>query len=300
MEKFKPLNFHASVSTFLEGRVSALAAKQLGWKNVALMVPNYAYGQDVGKGFKDYFLRIVPGSKIVNEQFPEFNEDQFTPFINAMVGRKPDGIITAFFGPFINPFLKQWAASGNDANIEIISGLASSPTFALVKAAGDIPRNTYGYDRGYAPLMERTTVGKAMAKVYKDKYGKQHPVVSEFAWQVLSSMQMIKGLVEKTRSVDGNDWKTAVERGDFSFQSPYNAGPTYVNPVNHMADTCASVGRLMFTAKGAYKAGYDAKSHVIGCMRTVLPMNEVRKLTNNTSANDAALKRYYSLAGKAK
>ena len=51
MEKFKPLNFHASVSTFLEGRASAVAAKKFGWKRAAVMVPNYAYGQDVTKAF---------------------------------------------------------------------------------------------------------------------------------------------------------------------------------------------------------------------------------------------------------
>src|SRR5262249_4556589 len=146
MEKFSPFNFHPSGSTFLEGRVTAFAAKKLGWKTVSSMVPNYAYGQDVGKSFKAYFERIVPGGKVVNEQFPEFNESNFTPFINAMVAAKPDGILSAFFGPFIVPFWKQWKASGNDKKIDMIGGNTILATFVVAKP-DDIPERTFGFDR---------------------------------------------------------------------------------------------------------------------------------------------------------
>ena len=84
-----PLVSHPSVSTFLEGRAVAVFAQQMGWKKVALMVPNYAYGQDLGKAFKDYYKQLVPDGQIVDEQFPEFDEDNFTPFINAMTVEEP-------------------------------------------------------------------------------------------------------------------------------------------------------------------------------------------------------------------
>src|SRR5262249_15010648 len=120
---FKPLNFHASVSTFLEGRASAVAAKRFGWKKVSLMVPNYAYGQDAGKEFQEYFKQIQPGGQILTQQEPPFDEKDFSKYINAMLAGKPDGLFTAFFGPFIVPFWKQWKATGNDKNTKIICGL---------------------------------------------------------------------------------------------------------------------------------------------------------------------------------
>ena len=116
---------HASVSTFLEGRASAKFAADEGWTRPALMVPNYAYGQDVGNAFKPYFLTLVPDGEIVDEQFPEFDEDDFTPFINAMLAAEPDGILSAFFSTSIVPFMNQWKAAGRDGDIPVISGLAN-------------------------------------------------------------------------------------------------------------------------------------------------------------------------------
>ena len=51
---------HSSVSTMLEGRAAAVFAAEQGWKRVALMVPNYAYGQDVGNGFKSTTTSSFP------------------------------------------------------------------------------------------------------------------------------------------------------------------------------------------------------------------------------------------------
>jgi ABC-type branched-subunit amino acid transport system substrate-binding protein len=298
-EKFTPLTVHGSVSTFLEGRASAVFAKKMGWKNFALMVPNYAYGQDVGKGFKEYIKQIVPASKIVNEQFPEFNEDNFTPFINAMVAKKPDMVLTAFFGPFIVPFWKQWKAGGHD-DIPAITGLAVLATFQVAKTASDIPKNAYGFTRADWQLLQRNPVGKQLHQLYQSRWGKQHPVTSEFAYQVFSSLQYAKGLIEKSRSLDPKAWKETVERGDFSFQGPYNSGPTYVNPINHMADNCAAVGKVVWNPKIPYKASYDAKTFVVSCMRDVLGAAEARKLTKNPDVSDAAVKRYYGLVSKLK
>ncbi len=121
------------------------------------MVPNYAYGQDVGKGFKGYYSQLVPDGQIVNEQFPEFDEDDFTPFINAMVGANPDGILTAFFSSFILPFASQWGDSGNDADIPVISGLASVDAMLGWETADAIPANFYGYDRGNYRLLAESS-----------------------------------------------------------------------------------------------------------------------------------------------
>src|SRR5262249_25677744 len=41
--KFQKYNFHAAVSTFLEGRASADFATKKGWKTSAILAPNYAY-----------------------------------------------------------------------------------------------------------------------------------------------------------------------------------------------------------------------------------------------------------------
>lgn len=299
MENFAPPGYvaHSSVSTLLEGRTTAKFAAEQGWKRVALMVPNYAYGQDVGKGFKGYYSQLVPDGQIVNEQFPEFNEDNFTGFINAMTAAEPDGILTAFFSSFILPFASQWQDSGLDKDIPVISGLAVLDTMAGFKTEADIPANFYGYDRGnWQLLADQSNVAQKFVKLFQEKYGADYPIPDSFTFQLLSTWQMAKALIEQTNSIDPEAWKALIETGEFGFEGPYREGITYVNPVNHMADTCASVGKIVYDESVAIPATYDPSTFVVGCMSEVIPMDEVRKLTDNPDATDEALARYYELA----
>jgi branched-chain amino acid transport system substrate-binding protein len=293
---FKPLNFHASVSTFLEGRASAVAAKRFGWKKVSLMVPNYAYGQDAGKAFQEYFKEIQPGGQILTQQEPPFDEKDFSKYINAMLAGKPDGLFTAFFGPFIVPFWKQWKATGNDKNTKIICGLGILATFVVTKSAADLPANTYCYNRAPYQLLGKTATGKKWSKLYLARYGKQHPLVSEFAYQIFSSLQMAKALIEKTKSLDGNEWRKLVETGKFSYPSPYHNGPTYVNPINHMADSCASIGKIVWKKAVPYHATYDNSTWITSCMHNVLPAAQAKQLTNNPDVPGSAIAYYYGHA----
>lgn len=300
MENFvTPYVSHSSVSTFLEGRTAAKFAAEQGWERPALMVPNYAYGQDVGVGFKGYYSQLVPDGQVVNEQFPEFDEDNFTPFINAMVAANPDGILTAFFSSFILPFASQWQDSGNDAEIPVISGLATLDAMGGWDSAADVPENFYGYDRGnYQLLAESSEIGREYVELWEQEYGDEFPVPDSFTFQLLSTWQMAKALIEETETVDPEAWKETIESGEFSFDSPYNSEPTFVNPVNHMADTCASVGKIVFDEAQPIPAVYDPESFVVGCMHEVLPMEEVRQLTDNEDVSDDALATFYENAGE--
>ena len=300
MENFvTPYVSHSSVSTFLEGRTAAKFAAEQGWERPALMVPNYAYGQDVGVGFKGYYNQLVPDGQVVNEQFPEFDEDNFTPFINAMVAANPDGILTAFFSSFILPFASQWQDSGNDAEIPVISGLATLDAMGGWESANAIPENFYGYDRGnYQLLAESSEIGREYVELWEQEYGDEFPVPDSFTFQLLSTWQMAKALIEETETVDPEAWKETIETGDFSFDSPYNSEPTFVNPVNHMADTCASVGKIVFDEAQPIPAVYDPETFVVGCMHEVLPMEEVRELTDNEDVSDDALATFYENAGE--
>ena len=298
MENFAtPYVSHSSVSTLLEGRTAAKFAAEQGWTRVALMVPNYAYGQDVGKGFKGYYSQLVPDGQVVNEQFPEFDEDNFTGFINAMTAENPDGILTAFFSSFILPFASQWQDSGFDQDIPVISGLAVLDTMAGLKSEADIPANFYGYDRGnWQLLADQSEVARKFVDLWTQTYGEEFPIPDSFTFQLLSTWQMAKALIEQTETIDPEAWRTLIESGEFGFEGPYREGMTYVNPVNHMADTCASVGQIVFDESVAIPATYDPNSFVVGCMSEVIPMEEVRSLTDNPDVTDEALARYYELA----
>ena len=294
MEAYKPYNFHGSVSTFLEGCGSAVAAKKLGWKTAALMVPNYAYGQDAGKAFAQQFTK--DGGKITGKQEPPFDEKDFSKYINAMLADKPDGIFTAFFGPFIVPFWKQWVASGNAGKTGLISGLTIQATYQVVKAKEDIPVGAYGYDRSPWQLLGKTKIGAALSALYL-KTNPKEQLVAMGAWQLFNALQLAKALIEKTGSVEGKAWQKAVETGDFTFQGVYHNGPTYVNPINHMADNCVTVGKQIWDPKGpkGLEATMDPKTFITTCLDDILGPVEAKQLTKNTTVTQAAIDKYYSI-----
>jgi branched-chain amino acid transport system substrate-binding protein len=292
--KFQRLNFHAAVSTFLEGRASAQFAADKGWKRAAILAPNYAYGQDAANAFKEYFRRIVSGGEIVQQQYPEFDERNFTPFINAVVARNPDVIFSAFFAGFVIPFWQQWKAAGHDT-IPAIGGLIDTPGWELVKSAGQIPQNSYAYDRGAWQLASLTPAGKQFHDAYVEKHGQSdHPLPLAWGQAFWSGVLMVKTLIESTESLDGNDWVEAVESGEFVFPSPFHAGDTPVNPVNHMADSCAQVGLVAFDESLPVPASYDLSDTQNICMHDVLDSDEAKEITSNPDIADEAISAYES------
>lgn len=263
-----------------------------GYKTAASMVPNYAYGQDVGKAFKQYFEAL--GGKVVDEQFPEFNEENFTPFINAMVGKDPDIVVTAFFGNFVVPFWKQWKASGNDQDITAITGLVFSSTFEVKGLTeADIPANTWAYDRGDWHLRCGTPVGRPICDGWVAAGNDDLPIIGDFGFVVLGGMSAAKAMIEQTESLNPDDWVAHIESGDYTYEGPYNAGITAVNPINHMADDCAEVGQIVWnTSLPKFAAAFDPGTLTPYCMRDILPAEEVRTLTDNPNVSDDAFQKY--------
>ena len=108
---------------------------------------------------------------------------------------------------------------------------------------------------------------------------------------------MAKGLIENTQSVDREKWRAAIESGEFTYDSPYSSEPMHVDPVNHMSNTCAEVGKVIAdTSVPGYNARLDPSTFVFGCMDTVFTPEEVRQLTTNPDVPDSALQTYWDAA----
>ncbi|MEZ5099902.1 MAG: ABC transporter substrate-binding protein [Thermoleophilia bacterium] len=276
--------FHPSVSTFMEGRAAARFAAENGWKKVGIVAPNYAYGQDAAKSFREYFLKLVPDGEIVTEQFPEFDEDNFTPFINQIAESEPDGVFSAYFGPFIVPFWKQWKAAGLE-QIPTIGGLIVLATFEVAQTSpGDIPANSYGYDRAPWQLLEQTPVGQIQTEAARAANPDSAPIVSSFAYQMLNAISMTKAFVEQTGAADPEAWKALVEQGQFAFDGAYQFAPTPVNPLTHMGDNCAAVGLVGSDDTLPVPVTYDPSTFLMSCMDDVLTQEEAAQLVDRDAS----------------
>src|SRR5712692_7306257 len=106
-DKLHPYVFRVAATTTTEGRSAAEIMAKWNVKRIATISPDYAYGQDVTRSFIDYIKKIKPDVEIVDQQWPKLGEADYTPFINAQMGKKPEAVFSALWGGHFLTFAKQ-------------------------------------------------------------------------------------------------------------------------------------------------------------------------------------------------
>jgi branched-chain amino acid transport system substrate-binding protein len=76
-------------------------------KKVATIAPDYAYGRDAIGAFIEYIKKLRPDIEIVDQQWPKLGEPDFTAFITAQMGKKPDAVFCDVFGGDFASLVKQ-------------------------------------------------------------------------------------------------------------------------------------------------------------------------------------------------
>jgi branched-chain amino acid transport system substrate-binding protein len=108
-----PYVFRVASNTDVEGAAaSSLMAKWSEVKKVATIAPDYAYGRDAIAAFIDALKKSRPDIEIVDQEWPKLGEADFTPFITAQLGKKPDAVMCAVFGGDFVTLAKQATPRG--------------------------------------------------------------------------------------------------------------------------------------------------------------------------------------------
>jgi len=107
-QNLHPYIFRIASNTLIEGRTgAAILAKWQDVKKVATIAPDYAYGRDAVAAFVEYIKKLRPDIEIVDQQWPKLGEPDFTAFITAQMGKKPDAVFCDVFGGDFVSFTKQ-------------------------------------------------------------------------------------------------------------------------------------------------------------------------------------------------
>src|SRR5262245_64745114 len=104
-DKLHPYVFRVASTTTIEGRTAAELMSKWNVKRIATISPDYAYGQDVTRAFVDYVRKLKPDVEIVDQQWPKLGEDDYTPFINGQMAKKPDAVFSSRLGGHLVTFL---------------------------------------------------------------------------------------------------------------------------------------------------------------------------------------------------
>jgi branched-chain amino acid transport system substrate-binding protein len=203
-DKLHPYVFRVAANTTMEGRSAAEIVAKWPVTRIATIAFDYAYGQDVTRSFVEHIKRLKPGVEIVDQQWPKLGEQDYNPFINAQMAKKPEAVVSSIWGGFFVTFSKQAKALGYfDAIKYNFIGLGEAGSPETTKSMGaDYPVGIWGnsYDAFYwednpGPHKDYTA---RLSKYLKDEYP------SSWAIQGYIGMAFLVEAIKKAGSTDSD------------------------------------------------------------------------------------------------
>jgi len=263
---FQPYMFQVVPNTGIEGRGIALFLSKKPFKKYSLCGPDYAYGHDNLKAFKEGMAKLKPDAEIVETVWVKIGESNLSPFIPTLMAKKPEAIYSAFWGGQLASFIKQGKPYG------VFKQAAFSSLFDLdfLRAMGnEMLEGLTGYTR--CPFYAvNTPQMKEFSKKYFDKY-KEWPA----DWALMAYDGMI-ALTEAMKKANSTESEQVVKvLGGLKFKSL--RGDRYIRAEDHMANVGIYVG--VTTKDPNYKEFFIMKDVVeVPAEQVWLPVEEVKKL----------------------
>ncbi|MBP6018931.1 MAG: ABC transporter substrate-binding protein [Burkholderiaceae bacterium] len=141
-------------------RYAAQDAYGMGWRNIAVIAPNNAYGQGVAHGFKDEFEKL--GGKVVTEVLYTGGQSTYRRELQQLARSQPDAYLYTAYG--------HEASAINREAKEL--GLRSQPWYAYIMSmsVSDTPAEIAEGQIG----MELGSVKGDVGKGYEQAFSKKH------------------------------------------------------------------------------------------------------------------------------
>jgi branched-chain amino acid transport system substrate-binding protein len=240
-DKLHPYVFRVAATTTMEGRSAAEIVAKWPVTKIATIAFDYAYGQDVTKAFVEHIKKIKPSVQIVDQQWPKLGEQDYNPFINAQMAKKPEAIVSSIWGGFFVTYSKQAKALGVfDAIKNNFIGLGEAGSPETTKSMGaDYPVGIWGnsYDAFYwdtASPAHRDYTAR-LSKYLKDEYP------SSWAIQGYIGMQFLTEAIKKAGSTDSD--KVGKALLGLTVDTP--VGPLTIREKDHQANRGQLYGKTV-------------------------------------------------------
>ena len=240
-----PYVFRTASNTTIEGRTAAEIMAKWPVKRVATIAPDYAYGQDVAKAFVEHIKKIKPDVEIVDQQWPKLGEADYSPFINAQMGKKPEAVFSALWGGHFLTFAKQakplkyfdainynFMAGGEGASIESARTMGADYPVGIWGNAYD----AFNWETGPEAHKDYVVRVKAFTK---EEHISSWPVTGYVAMQVLVEA------IKKANSTDGE--KVAKALLDLTVDTPI--GKQTIRAKDHQANRGQLWGKTVMDPK---------------------------------------------------
>jgi branched-chain amino acid transport system substrate-binding protein len=233
-----PYIFRVSSNTDVEGLAGAtLMARWKDVKTVATIAPDYAYGRDSIAAFIAALKKVRPDIQIVDQEWPKLGEPDFTAFITAQMGKKPDAIYCSLFAGDFVTFSKEATPRGYFEAIKnrLIDGAEVGTPDEAQALGSDYPYGIIG--DSYDPVLWSGSEPPAHKKFIEDLKKFTHAQYAS-GWSIVGyqSIYALAAGIKKANSTNsdavakallGLTWDTPVGERTFSVKSHETFAPEY-------------------------------------------------------------------------
>ena len=222
--------FRTAANTDSEGRGIARIVGMVGGRRVCHLQFDYAYGHDLGAGFKRSLSTEAPEAEIVLDLKIKLGTTDYNAYIAQVIGAGCDCVASGLWGSAFINIAQQGRPFGLFEQVKYISGgEIGSPEIAM-ELKGDFPDNVWSnaYELWYhhhSPMHEP----------YQQKLAERLKTPHTPSWPTLGyvGVQFVAAAIAKAGSTDP-DALSAAFKG-LSIDTP--VGRLTIDPETHQADT---------------------------------------------------------------
>jgi branched-chain amino acid transport system substrate-binding protein len=237
-EHIHPYIFRVASNTDVEGLAGAtLMARWKDVKTVATIAPDYAYGRDSIAAFIAALKKVRPDIQIVDQEWPKLGEPDFTSFITAQMGKKPDAVYCSLFAGDFVTFTKEATPLGYFKAIknQLIDGAEVGTTDEAQALGSDFPYGIIAnsYDpvvwKGNEPAAHKTYI-ENLKKFTHAQYASGWSIVGYQSIYALAAGIKKAGNTNSdavSKALIGLKWDTPVGERSFSVKSHETFAPEY-------------------------------------------------------------------------
>ncbi len=180
-------------------------AKQKGWKSYATIGSDYEWGHSTVNYFVDNMKKTYPEFRMIKQYWPKLGETEFSSYITAVMGDKPDFVYAALASKDNIAWMKQAKPYGFFDKFPYACLISVTE---MEEMKDELPRGLIGETR--APFFAHMDI-PMMANFVKNYRAKYNQYPSDWAVMEYDAVYVLKQGIEKAKSIDIEKVKNALK-----------------------------------------------------------------------------------------
>jgi branched-chain amino acid transport system substrate-binding protein len=241
-DKFNPYLFSTLSNVMMHSRAGAYYMASKPYKKWMCIGPDYNYGHESWRLFREKLKELKPDVEIVGETFPKLMAKDYSANIEQIRKAKPDAVWSALWGQDAVDFIKQAKEAKLFETIKFAftDGAALE---TLVPLGKETPAGLYMCSRYFFTTPD-SAENRDFVKRYYEKY-KGYP--DYMAEETYAGVYFIKAAVERAGTTDPDAIVKAVEKEPLAWLAP--EGWKIMNPRDHQVVEDVVWGETAYSEK---------------------------------------------------